>query len=118
MLSIAGTLGTVNAGTQTLKFSSSIRVIDFLFVDIAGAKSRKAILSGVETNLSALGLLCRRHEEMFAVGVCWKRGNWIFSVYRCLGDDYPTLKVRRARSITVEIMKLKSPFGEVDKGVR
>ncbi len=49
-------------------------------------------------------------KKMFAVGVCWKRGNWIFSVYCCLGDDYPTLRVRKIGSVRVEVSDLKSPF--------
>jgi hypothetical protein len=57
-------------------------------------------------------------KKMFAVGVCWKRGSWIFSVYRCLGDDYPTLRVRKVGSVRVKVLELKSPFGEVVKGVR
>jgi len=34
---------------------------------------------------------------MCAVGLCWKRGGWVFSVYRRRGDIYATLKVRRVK---------------------
>ena len=34
---------------------------------------------------------------MYAVGLCWKRGGWVFSAYRRQGDVYATLKVRRAK---------------------
>lgn len=34
---------------------------------------------------------------MDAAGICWKRGRWVFSVYRLWGDAYPTLKVRKVR---------------------
>ena len=35
--------------------------------------------------------------RMYAVGVCWKRGEWIFSIYIREGDAYPMLKVKRVR---------------------
>jgi len=34
---------------------------------------------------------------MYAVGLCWRRGGWVFSAYRCRGDVYATLKVRRIK---------------------
>jgi hypothetical protein len=34
---------------------------------------------------------------MEAAGVCWRRGGWIFSIYKRIGDPYPTLKVRRLK---------------------
>jgi hypothetical protein len=34
---------------------------------------------------------------MYAVGVCWKSGGWVFSVYRRQGDVYATLKVGRIK---------------------
>jgi hypothetical protein len=34
---------------------------------------------------------------MYAVGVCWKRGGWMFSIYMRRGDAYPTMKVRRVK---------------------
>jgi hypothetical protein len=34
---------------------------------------------------------------MYAVGLCWKRGGWVFSAYRRRGDVYATLKVRRMK---------------------
>ena len=34
---------------------------------------------------------------MYAVGLCWRRGGWVFSVYRRRGDVYATLKVRRMK---------------------
>jgi hypothetical protein len=34
---------------------------------------------------------------MYAVGVCWRSGGWVFSVYRRGGDVYATLKVRRIK---------------------
>lgn len=32
---------------------------------------------------------------MFAVGKCWKKGEWIVSIYRCVGEPYKTLKVKK-----------------------
>jgi hypothetical protein len=57
---------------------------------------------------------------MYAVGVCCKRGEWIFSMYMCRGDAYPTLKVRRVKHAEVEAFKsaLKFPFDEVFEVVR
>jgi len=34
---------------------------------------------------------------MYAVGVCWRRGGWVFGVYRRQGDVYVTLRVRRIK---------------------
>lgn len=51
---------------------------------------------------------------MYAVGVCWKRGGWIFSVYRRAGEAYPTLKVRRVKGESCSVQHaegLKTPFG-------
>jgi len=57
---------------------------------------------------------------MYAVGVCWKRGGLIFSVYMCMGDAYPTLKVRKCgESIVLRATtSLKADFGEVFEAVR
>ncbi|MEM3551526.1 MAG: hypothetical protein QXN87_02360 [Candidatus Bathyarchaeia archaeon] len=32
---------------------------------------------------------------MEAFGVCWKKGSLLISLYKRIGDPYPTLKVRR-----------------------
>jgi len=59
---------------------------------------------------------------MYAVGVCWKRGGWIFSVYMRMGDAYPTLKVRRGKCGVSDGARagttLKVDFGEVFEAVR
>jgi len=43
---------------------------------------------------------------MYAVGVCWKRGGWIFSLHKREGEAHPTLKVRRVESVMSENLKL------------
>jgi hypothetical protein len=35
---------------------------------------------------------------MYAVGLCWKAGGWLFSFYWRIGEPYATLKVRRIKS--------------------
>ncbi len=58
---------------------------------------------------------------MYAVGVCWKRKGWIFSVYKCVGDAYPTLRVRRVKCESGKVLRanaVKTPFGEVFEVVR
>jgi len=42
---------------------------------------------------------------VYAVGVCWKRGEWIFSIYKREGEVHPTLKVRRVESVMSENLK-------------
>jgi len=50
---------------------------------------------------------------MYAVGVCWKRGEWIFSIYMRMGDAYPTLKVRKCveNDVLRARTSLKAGFG-------
>ena len=50
---------------------------------------------------------------MYVVGVCWKRGGWIFSVYRRLDDVYPTLKAWKVEGFRLEALKadFKVPMG-------
>jgi hypothetical protein len=59
---------------------------------------------------------------MYAVGVCWKSGGWMFSIYMRMGDTYPTLKVRRVKCIQNDVLRartsLKVDFGEVFEAVR
>ena len=59
---------------------------------------------------------------MYAVGVCWKRGGWMFSIYMRMGDAYPTLKVRRVKCGENDVLRartsLKVGFGEVFEAVR
>ena len=59
---------------------------------------------------------------MYAVGVCWKMGEWIFSVYMRRGDAYPTLKVRRVKLGENDVLRaatsLKVDFEGVVEAVR
>jgi len=59
---------------------------------------------------------------MYAVGVCWKRGGWVFSVYRGRGDVYATLKVRRIKHGEAATLKVQEALqgydGEVFERVR
>jgi len=59
---------------------------------------------------------------MYAVGVCWKMGEWIFSVYMRRGDAYPTLKVRRTKCGESMVLRATTPlkvdFVEVVEAVR
>lgn len=52
---------------------------------------------------------------MYAVGVCWRRGEWIFSLYHGIGDEYATLKIRKVGRAGVEADRcaVKDPFKEV-----
>jgi hypothetical protein len=43
---------------------------------------------------------------MYAVGVCWRRGGWVFSVYRVQDDVYATLKVRRIKHGGAAVLKV------------
>jgi len=53
---------------------------------------------------------------VYAVGVCCKRGGWIFIIYKCKGEAHPTLKVRRIESVRSEISKpsLETPLEVVE----
>ncbi|MEM2103962.1 MAG: hypothetical protein QW717_03625 [Candidatus Bathyarchaeia archaeon] len=44
----------------------------------------------------------RENAKIYGAGVCWKRGKWIFSLYRSIGDERATLKIR-----TVEVQTNK-----------
>jgi hypothetical protein len=33
-----------------------------------------------------------------SLGLCWKAGGWLFSLYWRIGEPYATLKVRRIKS--------------------
>ena len=59
---------------------------------------------------------------MYAVGVCWKSGGWVFSVYRRRGDVYATLKVGRIKHGEAAELKvqegLQGDDGEVFERVR
>ena len=59
---------------------------------------------------------------MYAVGVCWKSGGWMFSIYMRRGDAYPTLKVRRVKLGENDVLRarasLKVDFEGVFEAVR
>lgn len=46
---------------------------------------------------------------MYAVGVCWKRDGWIFSLYKRVGEAYPTLKVRMVEGEGCNIQHAEAP---------
>lgn len=46
---------------------------------------------------------------MYAVGLCWKRDGWVFSLYKRLGEAYPTLNVRRVESRGCDVQHAESP---------
>jgi hypothetical protein len=60
---------------------------------------------------------------MYAIGLCFKRGGWVFSVYRRRGDVYATLKVRRIKhgraAATLKVQEgLQGDDGEVFERVQ